>query len=305
MRRRGTRRQTLSSLRVTAETRRRYERALQALLAHFGAEQEGTSVLSGDPEDADALVAEYLEGLWASGAGIAAANNTLAGVCFAVPRLRRHLDLSWALLKTWRHHEPASRVMPLTSEAVAAMAGFACAAGAFDVAALALVAFEGMLRGAEVFALTVSDLIDRGEFFVVRISSSKTSAGKDCAEAVVVRSKVAVALLRIAVGGLGEGARVSWRTPSQLRGALAALAKGLGLPGPITWHSFRRGGACDFFVRSGSMEATLVAGRWSSSATARVYIEGAVADSVRAQPGSAGARAVARGIRLLQLAAQQ
>ncbi|CAK0793322.1 unnamed protein product, partial [Prorocentrum cordatum] len=276
--------------------------ALRALLAHFGAEQAGADALRGDPADADALVAEYLEGLWASGAGIVAANNTLAGVCFAVPRLRRHLDLSWTLLKTWRHHEPASRVLPLTTEAVAAMAGFACAAGAFDVAALLLVGFEGMLRGAEVFALTVGDIVDRGELFIVRISSSKTTAGKDCAEAVVVRSRMAVALLRIAVRGLGAGARLSWRTPSQLRGALRALARGLGLAGPITRHSLRRGGASAFFVRSGSMEATLVAGRWASSATARLYIEGAVADSVRAQPGSEAARAVARGLRLLQLA---
>ncbi|CAK0790348.1 unnamed protein product [Prorocentrum cordatum] len=262
----------------------------------------GADALRGDPEDADALVAEYLEGLWASGAGIAAANNTLAGVCFAAPRLRRHLDLSWTLLKAWRHHEPASRVLPLTTEAVAAMAGFACAAGAFDVAAPLLVGFEGMLRGAEVFALTVGDIVDRGELFIVRISSSKTTAGKDCAEAVVVRSKIAVALLRIAVRGLGAGARLSWRAPSQLRGALRASARGLGLAGPITWHSLRRGGASAFFVRSGSMEATLVAGRWASSATARLYIEGAVADSVRAQPGSEAARAVARGLRLLQLA---
>ncbi|CAK0814337.1 unnamed protein product, partial [Prorocentrum cordatum] len=295
VRRRGTRCQTLSSLRVSAETRRRYGRALRALLAHFGAEQAGADALRGDPEDADALVAEYLEGLWASGAGIAAANNTLAGVCFAAPRLRRHLDLSWTLLRAWRHHEPASRVLPLTTEAVAAMAGFACVAGAFDVAALLLVAFEGMLRGAEVFALTVGDIVDRGELFAVRISSSKTTAGKDCAEAVVIRSRMAVALLRIAVRGLGAGARLSWRTPSQLRGALGALARGLGLAGPITWHSVRRGGASAFFVRSGSMEATLVAGRWASSATARLHIEGAVADSVRAQPGSEAARAVARG----------
>ncbi|CAK0891073.1 unnamed protein product [Prorocentrum cordatum] len=287
---------------VSAETRRRYGRALRALLAHFGAEQAGADALRGDPEDADALVAEYLEGLWASGAGIAAANNTLAGVCFAAPRLRRRLDLSWTLLKAWRHREPASRVLPLTTEAVAAMAGFACAAGAFDVAALLLVGFEGMLRGAEVFALTVGDIVDRGELFVVRISSSKTTAGKDCAEAVVIRSRMAAAFLRIAVRGLGAGARLSWRTPSQLRGALRALARGLGLAGPITWHSLRRGGASAFFVRSGSMEATLVAGRWASSATARLYIEGAVADSVRAQPGSEAARAVARGLRLLQLA---
>ncbi|CAK0822222.1 unnamed protein product, partial [Prorocentrum cordatum] len=209
VRRRGTRCQTLSSLRVSAETRRRYGRALRALLAHFGAEQAGADALRGDPECADALVAEYLEGLWASGAGVAAASNTLAEVCFAAPRLRRHLDLSWALLNTWRQHEPASRVLPLTTQAVAAMAGFACAAGAFDVAALLLVNLEGMLQGAEVFALTVGDIVDRGELFVVRISSSKTTAGKDCAEAVVVRSRMAVALLQIAVRNLGAGARLS------------------------------------------------------------------------------------------------
>ncbi|CAK0906331.1 unnamed protein product, partial [Prorocentrum cordatum] len=221
VRRRGTRCQTLSSLKVSAETRRRYERALRALLAHFGAEQAGAGALRGDPEDADALVAEYLNGLWASGAGIAAASNTLAEGCFAAPRSRRPLDLSWTLLKAWRQHEPASRVLPLTTQAVAAMAGFACAAGAFDVAALLLVNLEGMLQGAEVFALTVGD--------IVTATSFKTTAGKDCAEAVVVRSRMAVALLRIAVRSLGAGARLS---------------------------------------------------------TARLCIEGAVAGSVRAQPGS-------------------
>ncbi|CAK0815284.1 unnamed protein product, partial [Prorocentrum cordatum] len=146
VRRRGTRCQTLSPLRVSAETRRRYGRALRAPLARFGAEQAGADALCSDPEDADALVAEYLEGLWASGAGIAAASNTLA----------EGMEAAWASVQ----------------------AEFACAAGAFDVAALLLVNLEGMLQGAEVFALTVGDIVDRGELFVVRISSSKTTAGK-------------------------------------------------------------------------------------------------------------------------------
>eukprot|EP00959_Pyramimonas_sp_CCMP1952_P299061 6255448-Pyramimonas_sp.AAC.1 len=53
------------------------------------------------------------------------------------------------------------------------------------------------------------------------------------------------------------------------------------------------------------MEAALAAGRWGSSAAARIYIEGDVADLVRAGPSTAGARAVALGILLLQLSAEK
>ncbi|CAK0879680.1 unnamed protein product, partial [Prorocentrum cordatum] len=217
-RRRGTRCQTLSSLTVSAETRRRYGRAPRALLAHFGAEQAGADALRGDPEDADALVAEYLEDLWASGAGSAAASNTLAEVCFATPRLRRHPGLSGTLLRAWRQHGPAPRVLLLTTQAVAAMAGIACAAGALDAA-----------------ALTVSDIVDRDivdELFVVRISSSKTA---DCAEAVIVRGRMAVVLLRMAGRGLGAGARLSTARLC-IEGAVASsvpASPGAGQPAPL------------------------------------------------------------------------
>ncbi|CAK0795636.1 unnamed protein product, partial [Prorocentrum cordatum] len=221
VRRRGTRCQTLPSLTVSAETRRRYGRAPRALLAHFGAEQAGADALRGDPEDADALVAECLEDLWASGAGSAAASNTLAEVCFATPRLRRHPGLSGTLLRAWRQHGPAPRVLLLATQAVAAMAGIACAAGAFDAA-----------------ALTVSDIVDRDivdELFVVRISSSKTTAGKDCAEAVIVRGRMAVVLLRMAGRGLGAGARLSTARLC-IEGAVASsvpASPGAGQPAPL------------------------------------------------------------------------
>ncbi|CAK0901953.1 unnamed protein product [Prorocentrum cordatum] len=208
----------LSSLTVSAETRRRYGRAPRALLAHFGAEQAGADALRGDPEDADALVAEYLEDLWASGAGSAAASNTLAEVCFATPRLRRHPGLSGTLLRAWRQHGPAPRVLLLTTQAVAAMAGIACAAGALDAA-----------------ALTVSDIVDRDivdELFVVRVSSSKTA---DCAEAVIVRGRMAAVLLRMAGRGLGAGARLS-TARLRIEGAVASsvpASPGAGQPAPL------------------------------------------------------------------------
>ena len=258
------------------------------------------SALGENGEDADGLVANYLEAKWREGAGIALANNTVAGVCFMVPRLRRRLDLSWALLKAWRRAEPAARVLPFTPEIVGAMAGLAADAAAFDVGCLLLISFEGLLRGGEAFALTTADVLDRGEVIVLRVSTSKTTAGKDAAEAVVIRSLVAKRMLRLVVKHRAPCEPLSWRTPAQLRSALAALARGLGLPGPFSWHSCRRGGASDFFLRTSSMEATLVAGRWASSMTARIYVEGAVADLVRVQPGDQAAAAVSHGLRLLR-----
>ncbi|CAK0812996.1 unnamed protein product [Prorocentrum cordatum] len=189
-----------------------YTRAVQDLLRHYGVSPQEVRVLGDEAEDADSLVASYSEAMWQSGAGIALANNTVAGVCFLLPKLRRRLDLSRALLKAWRRTEPAERVLPFTPVIVAGMAGLAAEARAFDVSCLLLISFEGLLRGGEAFALTTDDVLDRGDSVVLRIRTSKTTTGKDAAE------------------------------------------------------------------------ATLVKGRWASSMTARIYIEGAVADLVRVRP---------------------
>ncbi|CAK0838767.1 unnamed protein product [Prorocentrum cordatum] len=178
LKRRSLRGQTLASPRVVAATRVRYARAVQ-----YGVSPQEVSALGVDGEDADGLVANYLAAKWREGAGIALANNPVAGDCFTVPRLRRRLDLSWALLKAWRRAEPAARVLPFTPEIVGAMAGLAADAAAFDVGCLLLISFEGLLRGGEAFASTTADVLDRGEVIVLRVSTSKTTAGKDAAEA--------------------------------------------------------------------------------------------------------------------------
>ncbi|CAK0847855.1 unnamed protein product [Prorocentrum cordatum] len=304
LKRRSLRGQTLASLRVVAATRMRSARAVQHLLRHYGVSPQEVNALDVDGEDADGLVANYLEAKWREGAGIALANNTVAGVCFTVPRLRRRLDLSWALLKAWRRAEPAARALPFTPEIVGAMAGLAADAAAFDVGCLLLISFGGLLRGGEAFALTTADVLDRGEVIVLRVSTSNTTAGKDAAEAVVIRSRVAKRMLRLVVRHRALGEPLSWRSPAQLRSALAALTRGLGLPGPFSWHSCRRGGASDVFLTSSSMEATLVAGGWASSMTARIYVEGAVADLVRVRPRDQAAAAVRHRLRLLKAFAE-
>ncbi|CAK0822340.1 unnamed protein product [Prorocentrum cordatum] len=264
--------------RVSAETRRRHGRALRALLAHFGAEQAGADALRGDPEDADALVAEYLEGLWASGAGIAAANNTLAGVCFAVPRLRRHLDLSWTLLKAWRHHEPASRVLPLATEAVAAMAGFACAAGAFDVAAPLLVGFEGMLRGAEVFALAWQlQFSNDGLSLVIALPVTKAGKRRHCEESVTLHDARIVHFIKVLTQHLPPESSLLQGTVPEFRDVFKALLRSLNLERHgYHIYSLRRGGATTHYRRFENMGLTLIVGRWQDTAVARLYISDGV-----------------------------
>ena len=43
------------------------------------------------------------------------------------------------------------------------------------------------------------------------------------------------------------------------------------------WYSLRRGGATAFFVKTSSMERTLIRGRWEAATTARIYIQEATA----------------------------
>ena len=91
---------------------------------------------------------------------------------------------------------------------------------------------------------------------VLRIDSSKTTAGKDAAEAVVVRSAAGMRLLRLVVAGLDPSQKLTSRSPNQLRAGLQRLAGALGFAGLVSWHSCRRGGASDMFCRTGSMEQT-------------------------------------------------
>ncbi|CAK0851911.1 unnamed protein product [Prorocentrum cordatum] len=265
--------QSLFLLRVGAATRHRHSAAVDRLLEHSGVAGGGVEALGQGGEGADALVAGHREVLWASGAGIAAANDAAAGACFFSPRFRRRMDLSWALLKTWRKRGPAARVPHFAPEIVGAMAGLALEAGCVDVACLLMVAFEGLARGGEAFAPCRGDVAFRGQRAVLRIASPKDSAGREAVEAVVIRAPITPQLLRLATRGLDE----------------VALVEGLGFQRPLSWHSCRRGGASECFLRTKSMELTLVRGRWASSLAARIYVEGALADLARVQRGDAQA----------------
>ncbi|CAK0851426.1 unnamed protein product [Prorocentrum cordatum] len=164
------------------------------------------------------------------------------------------------------------------------------AAGSVDVACLLMVAFEGLLRG--------GDVAFRGQCAAHRIAASKGSAGRDAAEAVVIRAPITFQLLRLVTHDLDDGDRPSARSPHQLRAALAALVEGLGLQCPFSWHSC---GASECSPQTKSMELTMVRGRWASSLTARIYVEDALTDLALVQRGDAQATLIRQGLQSLRV----
>ncbi|CAK0868905.1 unnamed protein product, partial [Prorocentrum cordatum] len=217
-------------LRRGSRLRHRYLAAVSSLLEHHGAVEAGVKALGKESEDADALIAGYSAS---------------------------RLHLSWAPLKTRRKREPAARALPFTPETAGAMAEFTVEAGCIDTAHFFAVAFAGLLRGGEAFILQGDGAALRGPYAVLRIAWFETTAGRDAAEAFVIRSAIKMLLLREALVGLPEGERLSSRSPHQLRMALLALVEGLGFQELFSWHWRWRGGALEHLLRTKTMVGTL------------------------------------------------
>ncbi len=108
-------------------------------------------------DEMDDAVAEYVECLWAEGGLCSRARFLVAGIQHFIPAARRHMDLSWSLVRTWQQMEPPIRAVPLSCEMVLALAALARLRRAPDIAVLLLVGFGAILSGVSA-ARTVSSV---------------------------------------------------------------------------------------------------------------------------------------------------
>jgi hypothetical protein len=153
--------------------------------------------------------------------------------------------------------------------------------GLRDVALTLLLGYDCFLSTGEMFTLTPEDLSLVSGRIVVRLGATKGGVRRGLQEALVVRSAWISAYVAEALPSLKPGRRLCGRTAAELRAILKELCAIFGLDRyRITWYSIRSGGATAYFISTDSMEKTLLRGRWASSATARFYIQDAVADIV-------------------------
>ena len=123
---------------------------------------------------------------------------------------------------------------------------------------------------------------DNDKAAVIQLSGTKTGQRYGADQVCVVHSSLAVRILKLACKDLNASDTVLRRTPSAARRALQQLLSFFSFENQhVGWYSLRRGGASAHCQRTGSMEATLVVGRWSSKRTARLHIETGLAETVQ------------------------
>lgn len=227
--------------------------------------------------DADSAVSCWLEHIFSEGEPKSLASDGLASLQFYLPELCGRLRSSWKMVKTWNRLEPPTRVIPLSPLLCLAFAGACVHTNRVAEAAALLVAFDALLRPGEIFALRCRDVTFIKNTAVVHSRDTKTGKRKGAAEMVLVESKVAVKWLRSALQNSPPNARLLSGSMATFRQLFQNLVIHFQLQGLFALYSLRRGGATHDFLAHGSLERTLLKGRWSSSSTARIYLQDTVA----------------------------
>ena len=267
---------TLRSLTVQPVTRARYEKSRQDFYTWLRGEN---LPLPSSPYHLDLVVSDYLEALWAAGKGRTEGSNLLAALQDAEPHLKTKLKSSWRLMRTWVTHEVPNRAPPLSLNALHTMVGYAIFKGLHLFALNLLVAFHGLLRTGELLGLKAKHFSIQRPSGPAIVFLGLTKAGKrqGAAESVTIHSEdVCRRLFQWVKASSKEAA---FTGPShQWRKTFNDVVDAVGLS-QVDYrpYSLRRGGATYYFQVLGSFDKLLVMGRWQAAATARIYINEAVA----------------------------
>ena len=263
----------LKSKLVSTQLLGRYELALTLLTTFFA--DCGLAVRTLD--DLDEAVSAYLEHIFFEGEPKGLASDTLASVQFHMPKAAGHLRMSWKLLKAWQKVEPPARVVPISPLLVRAFAGACVVSNRLAEAAALLVAFDALLRPGELYLLKVEDITFYQTKAVITLRDSKTGKRRNTGEMVVVNSVFANHYLRLACRSLRSCDHLLPGGASSFRLLFNNLVDFFQLAGLYAVYSLRRGGATFDFLMHQSMERTLLRGRWSSTSTARIYLQDTIA----------------------------
>ena len=269
---------SLDEAAISDKTRSRYVSAMFQILP----------VLEAVPctEALDFHIAAWIEDAWKKGKPLYQVSDALCALHFYEPWTKKLIPNSWRLFSVWRRLETPARAPPLTARLVHSLACYCVSHQDLCMAALFLVGFFGLLRTGELLALRPCDILVSKYRVIISLLHTKTGQRKGMTEVVQVDDMFTVEVLRTIVkdrtaAQCPEAPLWRWNG-SAFRNRFAFYCEKFFLQSyHFRPYSLRRGGATALFQKTKSMDTTLVAGRWESQKSARIYI----ADALSYLPG--------------------
>ena len=149
-----------------------------------------------------------------------------------------------------------------------------------NMLALFLVGFGRFLRTGELFNILVFNIQLGKSKAVVSLHDTNIGKRKGSTALVSVSSPLVFRWLGKACAGKRPDDLLLDRTYYQFRMLFKQLLCHFDIDNlKYNLYNLRRGGCTSFFFESGSLDLTVEVGRWSDSATARIYIQNAAAES--------------------------
>ena len=259
----------LKEIGVSPKTHQRYSTAISHVIELA---QKATSF-----ESLDDLIADWIQEKFTSGEPLNTIADCLSGLHHFIPMTRKRLPVCWRLFGIWRRHEIPSRAPPITADLILGMSSYHMQCGNFTFGVLILLAFHCFLRTGEIFQLTTGDFLVGATTGIVSLARSKGGVRHNTRESITIEDTTvldAVATLLELKKGLGLSKVPLWnKSPEAFRKTFYRTCQFFDVTHlGFRCYSLRRGGATAFFQNCGSMERTLLRGRWSSSNIAKIYL---------------------------------
>ena len=258
---------------ITEKTQSRYYVALGMLLQFL------TTPFS--TLDMDEQICDWIQSCWEEGESIHIVSDGLCGLHHFEPWTKRTIPMSWKLFGIWRKLESPDRAPPLTKSIIYSWANYALDHNHYEFGALLLLGFFALLRTGELLQVRPKDLLLTDSQGIVSLFETKTGQRDNVAEMVAFDDFLTLEFFRAVKQRRNVEERINvpiWCHSAQAfreqfkryihRFDLEALQ--------FRPYSLRRGGATALFQASGSMELTMLKGRWSSNRVARIYISDAM-----------------------------
>jgi integrase len=232
-------------------------------------------------ESFDELLSEYFHDLYEQndGTGKGLAAQTLYGIIKFLPRLHDRLPTATMSLKGWLKLQPGKSFPPLTWDLTVLISCQLCRQHKLLRYAIAtLLAFDCFLRVGELVNIRRSDVATSGdsrmgsEYNGTAIRLRKTKTGPN--QWVSVQDKSVETLLLALVSTVSSDQSLLFPfTANQYRSRFKDVCRQLALSSAYVPHSLRHGGATRWHLLGHSIEDILLRGRWSSTKSARRYIQ--------------------------------